>query len=160
MRLWNLSEPGDLNQTVVEEFSATTLGHRQALRRPASKLESFKVLAGVATVGISLSFGTAMVNHSTVRLPNWSAAIVRTATNFRPPLERMFLGRFNTEWTEASEESLVNQIVENRLTRNAANSAANIPLFIYSNQQESIGLEKPRLSLAAIHQIVRKRKTS
>jgi len=160
MRLWNLSDLSDLNQVVVEEFPVTRLGRKQGWPRPGSKLESFRILVGVASVAISLSFGSAIVNYSTVRLPNWTAAVTRTAPNFKPPLDSMFAGRFNSEWTEASEKFLVSQIAENRLLGNTANPAADIAPFVCSNQQESISVESPRLSLNAIQRIVRKQKSS
>ena len=160
MRLWNLSELKELTQVVVEEFPAATLGRKLGLRGQVSRIDSFKVLAGVATAAISLSFATATVNKSTVKLPNWSSAIARSAPSFKPPLDGMFVDRFNSEWTEASERSLVNQIAENRLSRPAVGSDANVALFIFSNQQESINLESPRLNLPTIQLIVRKRKSS
>jgi hypothetical protein len=160
MRIWNLSELSDLNQTVVDDSPAVTLGRKYGLKKPALDLKPFKVLAGVASVAVSLSFGIATVNSSTVRLPNWSAAVVRTAPNLKPPLENMFIGRFDSEWTEANEHSLVNQIAENRLARKALDPPADLALFIFSNQQEDVSLESPRLSLTAIQQLVRKRKSS
>jgi hypothetical protein len=160
MHLWNLNDPSDLNQVVVDEFPAAMLRRRQGFLSPASRVECFKVLAGVATVAVSLSFGIATVNNFTVRLPNWSAAIARTAPSFKPPLDGMFVGRFNSEWTEANEQSLVNQIAEKRLAKRTGDSAADVAHFIFSNQQESISLESPRLSLSAIQLLVRKRKSS
>jgi hypothetical protein len=72
----------------------------------------------------------------------------------------MFVGRFNSEWTEANEQSLLNQIAENRLSKKEGDSAADVAHFIFSNQQESINLESPRLSLGTIQLLVRKRKSS
>jgi hypothetical protein len=160
MRLWNLSDLSDLSEVVVDESPAAMLGRKRRLGSPASRVERFKVLAGVATAAISLTLGMATVNNSTVRLPNWSAAIARTAPSFKPPLEGMFVGRFNSEWTEANEQSLLSQIEENRLTKKTRDSAADVAYFVFSNQQESISLETPRLSLDTIQQLVRKRKSS
>jgi hypothetical protein len=160
MRVWNLSELSELNQVVVDEFPKTAFGRERRLRRPTSARAHFQIMAGVTSVAICLSLGNAIVNQSTVRLPNWSAAIARTVPILKPPLEEMFRDRFDSEWTQAGEQSLVNQIVENLVTRNAANDAASTAQFVCSNQQESITLGTPRLSLEAIAKIVGKRKTS
>jgi hypothetical protein len=160
MRVWNLSDLSDLNQRVVDDSPAVTLGRKYGLKIPSLDLTPLKVLAGVASVAVSLTFGVGTVNGSTVRLPNWSAAVVRTMPAWKPPLENMFLDRFNSEWTETHERSLVDQIAEKRLAKKASEPPGNVTLFIFSNQQENISLESPRLSLTAIQQIVRKRKSS
>jgi hypothetical protein len=160
MRLWNLSEFNDLTQVVVDEIPKITRVRQRAMRRPSSTQERFKVLGGVASIVISLSIGNAIVNQSVVRLPNWSAAVVQSVPNVKPPLEDMFAGRFSADWTETKETALLGKVVDNLLTKNAAIVKDSIVSFVHSNQQESIALQSPRLSLATVEQIVRKRKTS
>jgi len=77
----------------------------------------------------------------------------------RPPLDGMFAGRFDSEWTPAIEAALVSTVVENRLLRHRETEKEDIAAFIFSNQQESILLQGPHLGLEAVKQITRKRRS-
>jgi hypothetical protein len=94
------------------------------------------------------------VNQGSVRLPSWETAVIRSAPDAKAPLEGVFCGRFDSEWTPEIENSLLGQIVEKRLAgRSAPDSVA---AFIFSNLQEDITLDGPRLSSAALAKSIRK----
>jgi len=162
MRIWNLNEPATLTEVVVDEFKPAfkPANHIRPRASCPIKFQSVKVLASVATFALTLSYGKTVVNHGSVRMPNWSVAIARSAPDIKPPLDELFAGRFDSEWTQIAERALINEIVENRLTKNVPTGTNTIASFIHSNQQENVRLESPRLSLGAVQELVRKRKLS
>jgi len=122
---------------------------------------SIKLLAGFASLAVMISLGPAVVNHDIVRFPNWKTAVSKSASELQGPLDLMFRDRFTTEWTDALESSLLNEIVENRLFADESQPGpTQVAHFIYLNQQENITLETPRLSRLEILRIVKERKSS
>jgi hypothetical protein len=156
MRVWNLNEPDALNDVVVEELAKSKRARSHVYR--GAEFQSLKAIVGVASVMFTVSFSTLVVNHGSVRLPNWGAAIARSAPDLRAPLEGVFGNRFNREWTPEIENSLLGQIVEKSLT--ASRKSDSIEAFISSNLQEDITLDGPRLTSATVARIVRNQKTS
>lgn len=162
MPLWNLNQIDDLSENVVESVPARgRTRRRQAFFGVAPKQGPLKVLVGVAAIAVSLTVGDALANWSTVRLPRVALVIARSVPNLSPPLESMFQNRFDSNWTEAEEHSLVSKIAERLLAKeDTARLDENISQFVFSNQQENLTLDTPLLSLNTIKQIVRKRKTT
>jgi hypothetical protein len=156
MRIWNLSEPSAIDEVVVEELRNKRLLRPRA--RPQTVFQSVKVIAGVTAVFLSLSFGEVSISGGSVRLPNWSVATTRSVPEVKPPLDGLFSNRFDSEWTQSKEDSLVRHIVESRLMKPVGSGADDIAAFVLSNQQESIVLERPLLDLHEIRQIVKNRK--
>jgi hypothetical protein len=160
MRIWNLNEPINLADDVLETAQGPHPRRRRAhflARRPTS----LRLLAGIASLAVTVTVGTAIVNRDVIRLPNWETAVSKSAPELRGPLDHMFRDRFSAEWSDALEASLLNEIVENRLLRQKSQpEPADIADFIYSNQQENIVLDTPRLNRVTIERIVKERKTS
>jgi hypothetical protein len=156
MRIWNLNEVPTLDDVVVEELSPAKRVRRATQGK--AEFRSVRVLAGVASVVLTISFSNMLVNHGSVRIPNWGSAIARSAPDLRPPLDAVFASRFDPEWTRDTEDSLLNKIVEVRLLR--ASQPEAIEPFLYANQQEDVTLESPRLSLDTVIKIVRRQRTS
>jgi hypothetical protein len=155
MRMWNLTEPSQFDDVVVENLAESK---RMRPRVAASHFQSVKAIAGVASIVFTVSFANFVVNQGSVRLPNWSIAVARSAPDLRPPLQGVFGNRFNSDWTNDVENSLLNEIVERRLASGPLPDRTG--LFIYSNQQEDITLESPRLTLDSISKIARRQKIS
>jgi hypothetical protein len=155
MRMWNLAEPSEFNDVVVENLAESKRMRPRVAR--ASHFQSVKAIAGVASIVFTISFSNFVVNQGSVRLPNWSTAVARSAPDVRPPLQGVFGSRFNSDWTKDVENSLLNHIVERRLAPGPLPDRTG--LFIYSNQQEDITLQSPRLTLDSISKIARRQKT-
>ncbi|HTR67517.1 MAG TPA: hypothetical protein VMH85_17185 [Terriglobales bacterium] len=160
MRIWNLNEEAGFTAKVVEELPKSQL-NRPRKYSLIQKSVSLKIAAGIASLAVSVSIGIAVVNKEIVTLPSWQAAVSRAAPDSSRPLEGMFRDRFDSEWTEAHEESLLSDIVEKRLLADRPKiEPIEIARFVFSNQQENLTLETPRLSLMVVERIVRERKTS
>ena len=158
MRIWNLNEPINLAEDVV-----TVRVSRPRRRVPfrGSRPMTIKLFAGVASLAVTLALGTAVVNRDVVRLPNWATAVSKSVSDLHGPLDLMFRDRFSAQWTDALETSLLNEIVENRLLVDRSQPGpTQVARFIFSNQQESMTLETPRLSRVVIERIVKERRIS
>jgi hypothetical protein len=156
MRMWNLTEPSLFDDVVVENLAESKRVRPRVAR--GSQFQAVKAIAGVASIAFTISFSNLFVNQGCVRLPNWNTAIARSAPDLRPPLQGVFGNRFNSDWTKDVENSLLNEIVERRLASGPLPDRTG--LFIYSNQQEDITLESPRLTLDSISKIARRQKIS
>lgn len=162
MRIWNLHEPesGDLAEKVVATLPTSHLV-RPRMPLPAQKPQSLKIIVGIASLALAIQVGSAVVNTNFVRLPSWEVAVTKSGPNLQGPLDTMFHDRFSSGWTEAEEASLLDEIVANRLLANEPKPEPNeVARFVFSNQQEDLTVETPRLSLGQIQRIVKERKTS
>jgi hypothetical protein len=162
MRVWNLSEAEDLVERVVAPLPRESqFGRRRVPVRAKHPLfVKLQLFAGVASLAITIS-AAGIVSKDSVRLPSWEAVVSRSAPNIRGPLESIFEGRFNPQWREDDEASLLRQVVESRLLAEEPESARKeVARFIFSNQQESLTIEAPRLNLLQVERIVKERKTS
>jgi hypothetical protein len=134
---------------------------RKALRAQKPLLVRLELFAGVVSLALTISVGGTIVNSDSVRLPSWEAAVCKTAAEVRGPLDGMFRDRFGPEWTETQEAALLGEIVAHRLLADKpAPNLTETTQFIFSNQQENLALESPRLSLGQIRRIVSERKIS
>jgi len=152
MRVWNLNDPDVLNDVVVEELAPSK--RLRPRGRVAGGFQSVKRVVGVGSVMFTISFSTLIVNHGSVRLPNWEAAVIKSASDVKAPLDAVFSNRFNSEWTPEVENSLLAEIVQKRFAGSAAGDR--VTAFVASNLQEDITLDGPRLSPEAVAKIVRK----
>jgi hypothetical protein len=149
MRVWNLNEPDALNDVVVEELPPS----KRTPTRTAG-FQSFKAVVGVASVMFTISISTLVVNHGSVRLPSWEAAVIKSVPDLKAPLEEVFSNRFDPEWTLQLENSILSEIVEKRIA--GGPTPDRIAAFISSNLQEDVTLEGPRLSSQTVAKILRK----
>jgi hypothetical protein len=121
--------------------------------------QSIRILATVAGVAITISSSAIMLSSGSARLPKWSYEVSQNIVQPKPPLEQFFKHRFNSDWTEQHEKMLINEIVDSRYAARLDDGPNDVVTFVHANQQEDITLDSPRLSVGAVKNILKKRKT-
>jgi len=87
-------------------------------------------------------------------LPQSATTAVCNVDTNRPPLEALFGGRFNDEWTQAREDQLLSEAV-----KKSASSVGDQDFFnlVHTAQQESISEDIPRLTEKEIRKVTRRK---
>jgi hypothetical protein len=149
--LWNLSSFEDLQPTVTQEYSPS--GRRPREGRPITI--SFRVGFAVALVTATISVGNVVGSSRVLTVP--TEAVTKPAANAerqRPPLSSFFDGQFDQDWTPSVEEDLLSKVAVNCLHGKIA-PEQDPAEAIYSNQQESLLNDVPRLSKEQIRNIIK-----
>ena len=155
MRTWNYSRLGSLEEQVLVSGTGHQINPSDG-RRASAKRTQFTAQIGVAlaiaalaVVSVSLPISS---NSPEVSLSASSGSIASNVRS-RPPIELLFGGRFDAEWTED---------LEKRLLDSAAQKAFLSPdedrqNLIHTAQQESLSNDVPRLTSEAVIQLTRRR---
>lgn len=158
MRLWNLSELSNLEDSVLQpypEHGAKRLGARLQPRKPSQ----FRIAVNVAALSLSFSIPYIHTTATTLTLPHSAVAIAQSIAEPQAPLDREFFqGRFNDQWRLDLENELLLRLETGRLEGNAKPLAEQTVDTVFSNQHEDLSETTNRMSREQIAKLVRSRK--
>ena len=152
MPRWNLSKFDDLETPVVSKLDSAPAAMRSATsgQRRTSPLKTVIQIAAMAAV----SYSVAVAGSSQVlTIPHEAVRAVSNVDATRPPLEAVFGGRFNDQWTKEKEDALLTEAVKKSAASTEDESFRN---FIHTAQHETLDKNAPRLSAEEIKRLRRK----
>jgi len=151
--LWNLSNITDLQPKVTETAGAQS---RKAARG-GKRTAQFRVGMVAALVATTISLGTVAGTSNQLNIPAHQSAVNRAyGAESEPPLSHLFGGEFDNVWTDELEEGLLAEIAAKYPAASASNSQDFVDA-LYSNQQESLSEDIPRLSRDQIRSVTKRR---
>src|SRR5579871_6431552 len=113
-KLWNLTDPDSLQETVVSSFvTAPTV--KTARRTSHSKSTYMKVALGVAALTSTLILGSLQASAQGIAIPVPAATSAQSVPRPQPPLEDVFINRFDQAWTDLREADLLKTLDERRI---------------------------------------------
>jgi hypothetical protein len=150
MRTWNFNSLNFLEEQVL--VSGTGLRLDPIRRRPvatrrtqftSAQLGFALAIAALSTVSVNVSLASSL---SEVRLSTSASSISSNVRKSRPPLDLLFGGRFDSEWTEELEHRLLSSAAEKAF----ANHDEDKQNLVHTAQQESLSNDVPRLTKEAV----------
>jgi hypothetical protein len=152
MRLWNFSNFEQFEEQVLVGHDSSTQPSKASPKRKKGASRGPKIYSGNSSLKLAMAFATALAisipvsaygNSRTTQVS--VSEITSPAINVaaHPPLEVLFGGRFQDEWTRDHEDKLLALAVD-KASASPDSDRAN---FIHTAQQESIDGDVPRLQV-------------
>ncbi len=157
MKLWNLSEFAELEENILVPYVNPERQVRSPVRQNY-KQTRLKIMVGVVVVASYFTIGAAQANSQNISLPLSAMAVAQSIPEEKPPLEGLFRNRFDEDWTENLENSLLDAAEQRRQPQSREMLVEQTIDTIFSNQQEGLSLEVPKLDRAHIANLVHRRK--
>ena len=155
--VWNLTEFSELEERVLSPYEISKVKRSQY-----EIVSATKKLVGIAVTAtaITMSLGITGIelNDQSFRSPISSVYVAQSGIEQRPPLEEMFAGRFDGEWSTELENMLLETVESNRKELTTAELREQAVDSIFYNQQEGVSGEEERLSREEVEIIVKERK--
>ena len=153
MPRWNLSSFDEFETPVLSVHRATAPQKRSVASgsHRSSSVKTVMLVAAVATI----SYSVAVCGNAKVLTVSHPA--VHTAGNVdasRPPLEALFGGRFNDQWTREKEVGLLAEGVKKSASSTDEQAFFN---FIHTAQHETLSKDAPRLTENEIRKLTRRK---
>ena len=151
--LWNLSNFTDL-QPKVTEAAGTQV---RKVARGGKRTAQFRVGMVAALVATTISLGTVAGTSSQMNIPVHESVVNRVyGVESKTPLSHLFGDKFDTVWTAELEEGLLAKIAA-KYPAASASSNQDFVDALYSNQQEALSEDIPRLSRDQIRGVIKRR---
>lgn len=150
---WNLTDFSELEESVLTAY-ATPLKRRGKKGLPTAFFAVITTVAAITAAAIPLS---AHANATTFEVPQSVMAVAHSGAEQSPPLESLFAGRFNADWSEFKERTLLTSLERAEAFTKAELEEQTVD-SIYFNQQEDVSSKAGRISREEIRRIVRQRK--
>jgi hypothetical protein len=156
MRIWNLTEFSEVQEEVVLSYvHSERHRHRHSGKRRPSLV---RVVACAAVLIAGFVVSALRANSNEVVIPRAGTAIAQSLPEERPPLDSLFAGGFDSQWTRESEARMLAKIAEDVGSGIERNDLVERTIdSIFSNQQDEL-LGGARLSRYTVARIVRSRK--
>jgi hypothetical protein len=160
MRLWNFSNFEQFEEQVLVSGDSTQSSKVSPRKQKSvtngpilySSDSSLKLGMAVAVLALSIPIYTCgNSNFTTMSVPEITSPTIDVAT--RPPLEVLFGGRFQGEWTREREDRLLALAVD-KSSPSPERDRAN---FIHTAQQESLEDDVPRLQMNDLSKSIRRK---
>ncbi len=157
MKIWNLTEFAEIEETVLSTYSTPEKQARPSLRRTYRPVR-IRLLTGFAALMASITVGSAHANSPKVIIPLSAMAVAQSIPQDKPPLEAVFASRFDREWTAAVENQLLAKLDDRRSRLSRSALLEQTVDSVWANQQEEVSPEVNRLDKGQVAVIARKRK--
>mgnify|MGYP000014156866 CR=1 FL=1 len=157
MIIWNLPEISELEEIVAVTYDNPQRQSRSPARE-TSKAMRVKILSVIVPLVSYFTIGVVQVNSQEITLPQSATAVAQSIPEEKPPLDELFQGRFDNDWTPEQENKLLASMEQGRQAQSKEALVEQTIDTIYWNQQEGLSLELPRLDRANIAKLVRQRK--
>ncbi len=151
--LWNLSSFADL-QPKVTETAGAQIGR---VVRGRKRTAQFRVNMVAALVATTISLGTVAGTSNELNIAvHPPVANHSYGMESKPPLSHLFGGKFDNIWTAEVEEGLLAEIAA-KYPATAASNDQDFVDALYSNQQDALTGDLPRLSKDQIKSVIKRR---
>ena len=154
MTVWNLTDSSEFEDRVTIPFEAAPRT-RTTRRSTHISVRRMVLVAAAATV---ITLGAGYVNSTTFSVPLSVINVAESGSlSEKPPLEALFAGQFDENWTKAVEEQLLATLVsKGSPTKN--DFLKQTVETIFFNQNEDVSSGVPGLTKMEILKIIKERK--